>query len=79
MGLLTIAVLVGWQSFGKPHFAAMPGALLATIVAAAAAVWLQLPVLFVEVPDSLWEETFFPTAGELAALLDPGVFGGAVA
>lgn len=78
VGLLTIAVLVAWQAFSPARFNAVPGALVATIAASAAAVWLQLPVLFVEVPPSPVDEIFFPRRSDFTALFDPAIFGAAL-
>lgn len=78
IGMLTIGVLLAWKSFGQKRFPAVAAPLVATAFAAIMANVLQLPVLFVEVPDSLWEEAFFPNLGELAGLLDPTILAVAV-
>lgn len=65
VGLLTIVVLLLWQTFGAKRLRAIPGPLVAVVVATAAATIWSLPVLYVEVPDSLWSAVHVPSLGLL--------------
>lgn len=74
VGLLTILILIGWESLMPKKMKIIPAPLVAISVATALVAWLQLPVLYVEVPDSLWSEVQFPTlsllrSAPLAAIL----------
>ena len=60
VGLLTILVIVVWRFLPGP-FKAVPAPLAAIIAATAVAWYWSLPVLYVEVPDSLTEELRLPT------------------
>ncbi len=61
VGLLTILVLVLWKLFSPARLKLIPASLLAVIVATIVAALLKLPVLYVEVPDSLWSEIHLPS------------------
>lgn len=61
VGLLTIAVIVLWQSFAPKRVKLLPGALIAVLLATGVAVSLSLPVLYVEVPDSLLDGVRWPS------------------
>ena len=64
VGLLTLAVIVLWRFLPRP-LSVVPSPLAAIVAATAAAAWLSLPVLYVEVPDSLMSEIHWPTAALL--------------
>jgi MFS superfamily sulfate permease-like transporter len=61
VGLLTILALVLWKTFAPSRLKLLPAPLLAVAIATAVTVLLQLPVLYVEVPDNLWSEVHFPS------------------
>ncbi|MCA9154659.1 MAG: SulP family inorganic anion transporter, partial [Planctomycetales bacterium] len=61
LGLLTICVILAWQTFSTKPLRVIPGPLVAVVLATAIAAFLALPVLYVEVPTNLWEEIHFPT------------------
>jgi MFS superfamily sulfate permease-like transporter len=61
IGLLTILVLVLWKMFSPTRLKLVPAPLLAVIVATVVATLLKLPVLYVEVPDSLLSEIHLPS------------------
>jgi MFS superfamily sulfate permease-like transporter len=65
IGLLTIIVIVLWQSFAPKPVRLIPGPLAAITLATLVAATLVLPVLYVEVPDRLWEEIHIPTMAVL--------------
>lgn len=61
LGLSTILLIVLWYEFAPKSLKLIPPALVAVIaVTAAASIW-QLPVLYVDLPDSLWSSLSFPT------------------
>lgn len=55
IGILTIAVILLWQSFAPKKIKLLPGPLVAILIAAGIAA-LSMPVLYVEVPNNLWNE-----------------------
>lgn len=61
IGLLTIATLLLWTVIAPRRLKLVPAPLMAVVVATAATAMLQLPVLYVEVPDNLWSEIHFPS------------------
>jgi MFS superfamily sulfate permease-like transporter len=84
MGLLTIGTVVLWQSVTPKRMRLLPGPLIAVLLTAVVAYWLSLPVLYVEVPDSLLDGVHFPSPTvlrdvPLTALLTGGLVFAAVA
>jgi MFS superfamily sulfate permease-like transporter len=61
IGMLTIAVLLLWQGVAPKQLRSVPAPLVAIVVATGAAVIWSLPVLYVEVPDSLLSAVHVPT------------------
>jgi MFS superfamily sulfate permease-like transporter len=51
----------------------LPAPLVAVMASTLVAAWLDLPVLYVEIPDSLLEEIYLPSPAELSSLLSPGL------
>lgn len=66
IGILTIAVILLWQAFTPKQLRRVPGPLVAIVVAAGVTTAISIPVLYVDVPDSLWNEIHFPTVALLA-------------
>jgi MFS superfamily sulfate permease-like transporter len=78
VGLLTIVVLLGWSRLAPKKLKLVPAPLVAIIVTTLVVAWLKLPVLYVEVPDNLWNEIHLPSFTALqgaswAALLQSAV------
>ena len=78
IGILTIAVILLWQAFVPNKIRFLPAPLLAILVSAGLATAVAMPVLYVEVPDSLWNEMHLPTWAMLsdapwAALLQSAI------
>ncbi len=71
VGILTITLLIGWQALVARRFTFLPGAFVAVALMTAAATLWKLPLAFVELPESMFGESFFPNFGELAALTRP--------
>lgn len=61
VGLLTIIVLVLWNSVIPKKFKVLPAPLVAVIAGTIFTAVLSLPIIFVEVPDNLWDAVTFPT------------------
>ncbi len=61
IGILTIAVILLWQGFAPKKLKILPAPLAAVVVAAGVAAVIGIPILYVEVPDQLWNEIHFPT------------------
>lgn len=73
LGIITIVVLVGWQALAARRLPFVPAPLAAVGVATLAAWWLNLPVLYVEVPDNLLEEIYLPSLAELKSAVNPAL------
>ena len=61
IGILTIGIILLWQAFAPKQIKFVPAPLVAVVIAACGAAVISMPVLYVEVPDSLWSEIHFPT------------------
>ncbi len=61
IGILTIIIILLWQAFAPQQIRFVPAPLVAVVIAACGATVISMPVLYVEVPDSLWTEIHFPT------------------
>lgn len=77
LGIAAILSIVVWQ-FVPKYLKLVPGPLVAVVVATVAAALLSLPVIYVEIPDRLWEGVHFPSLNvlneaELGALLKAGL------
>ena len=55
VGLLTIIVIVAWDWLKPKKLKAVPGPLLAVIVASGAAAILDLPIVYIDIPSDLTE------------------------
>ncbi len=60
IGLFSILLIILWQSFAPRWFKAIPGPLVAVALATLLTWAISLPVLYVEVPDNLWQGVTFP-------------------
>lgn len=78
LGLLTIALIVLWQSVVPRKLRVIPAPLTAVVVVTALAAALTLPVVYVEVPDSLFEEVRWPAWTVLQGASWSGLVGAAV-
>jgi len=68
VGLLTILTLLLWKAFVPTQLKLVPAPLVAVVVATLATAILKLPVLYVEVPDNLWNEIHFPSLTVLQSI-----------
>lgn len=73
LGILTIVILVGWQKTLAHRWHFLPAPLVAVMAATLVTAGMELPVLYVEVPDDLMEEIFLPSVAEIKTLLTPGL------
>jgi MFS superfamily sulfate permease-like transporter len=78
IGLLTIAALVLWRMLAPNRLKLIPAPLVAVVIATAVSAILNLPVLYVEVPDNLWSEVHFPNLTVLSSVPFGVVFQGGV-
>jgi MFS superfamily sulfate permease-like transporter len=67
LGVLTIVSILLWQAFAPRRMRFVPAPLVAVSIATLAAAALSLPVLYVEVPDNLWDEVRLFDGALLAA------------
>lgn len=68
VGLLTIVMLLLWNKAAPRRLRLIPAPLVAIVTATALTAVLRLPVLFVEVPDNLWNELRMPTLMSLESI-----------
>ncbi len=61
IGLVTILTIIFWQAFAPKALKVIPAPLVAIVLATVLATVLVVPVLYVEVPDNLWEDIRVPT------------------
>ncbi len=72
VGVVTIAVMIGWERLRPAVLHLVPGALLGVAAGTALASALALPVLHVAVPDRLWDAVALPDGQAFGQLLQPG-------
>jgi MFS superfamily sulfate permease-like transporter len=72
VGLLTILALLLWKAFVPKRLKLIPAPLVAVVIVTIASAILKLPVLYVEVPDNLWNEIHFPSLAAFTSV-SPGV------
>ncbi len=65
LGLLTIFTIILWQGFAPQPLRVIPAPLVAIILATIVATVWVFPVLYVEIPDNLWEDLRIPNAALL--------------
>jgi len=68
LGTLTILIIVGWNRWARGVFRVVPGALLGIVCAGLLAAALQLPVLYVNVPDNLTADLTWATPQAISQL-----------
>ncbi len=79
IGLITIAMMIGWEKFRPASMKLVPGALLGVVAGTLVAWFLGLEVAKVEVPSSITSAIGLPGDGFLARLIDPSVLTAALA
>lgn len=67
LGLLAIATIIVWQ-FVPGKLKVLPAPLVAVVASTVAAVLFSMPVLYVEVPDQLWEGIHLPSMAVLTEI-----------
>ncbi|RLS57868.1 MAG: SulP family inorganic anion transporter [Planctomycetota bacterium] len=60
VGIVTILVLAGWKSLAPKKLQLIPPGLIAVIAGTGLAVFLVMPILYVDVPASMVDEIRFP-------------------
>jgi MFS superfamily sulfate permease-like transporter len=79
VGLLTIIVIVLWSSATPKSWRVLPAPLVGVLVAIVAAQVLQLgAITYVNVPDSIWSETIWPTTEKLMRIAEWPILLGAI-
>ncbi|MFA5990548.1 MAG: SulP family inorganic anion transporter [Sphingomonas sp.] len=79
IGLLTIALMIGWDKFRPAALKLVPGALVGVVGGTLLAFVLKLQVVRVNVPESIVAAVEAPGAGFLAPLASPVILLSAVA
>ncbi|WP_437205757.1 SulP family inorganic anion transporter [Planctomicrobium sp. SH664] len=59
LGILTIIILVLWKTYAKGRLGMVPGPLIAIVIVSTVAWMWEIPVLYVEIPDSIKDELHF--------------------
>ncbi len=75
IGILTIVIMVLWAKFRPAALSLVPGPLVAILLTSGLALFLQLPIQFVNIPDHLADSVGLPTWETIARLRDPSVLG----
>lgn len=70
IGLMTIVALVAWQKFAPAKLKWIPGALVGVGLATIFAHLSDLPIKYVDIPDSLFSTLHLPTAAAWMRLTD---------
>jgi MFS superfamily sulfate permease-like transporter len=71
LGLVTIAVMVGWAGFAPRKLKWIPGALIAVTLATVIAQALAMPVRYVNLPDSLFSALQLPATSNFLRMIEP--------
>lgn len=78
IGVATMVVMFAWSYMPK-KLKIVPAPLVAVVAVTIVAAIFQMPIKYVQIPDSLFSVTSFPTLASLSRLLEPGVIGSALA
>lgn len=68
VGLITVGVIVVWQTWVPRRMRRAPAPLVAVVVGTLVSAFLALPVLYVEAPSNLWEEIHLPSIAAFTAM-----------
>ena len=79
IGLLTILAIVIWPLVAPTRVKAIPGPLIAVLLATGVAVALALPIVYVDIPDNILGEIRFPDWSTLQGVSWVGIVQAAVA
>jgi MFS superfamily sulfate permease-like transporter len=79
IGVATIASLLLWNRFKPKKLKAVPGPLVAVLVATGAAWGFDLPIAYVAVPADMIEALNIPALSSFSRLADPEIIGAALA
>ncbi|GGA14065.1 SulP family inorganic anion transporter [Dyella caseinilytica] len=73
VGVVTMAIMLGWDKLRPQSLRFVPGALLAVVVVTATVQWFGVGVKKVDVPSNLFAAVSLPTWDSLAALSQPSL------
>jgi MFS superfamily sulfate permease-like transporter len=79
LAVITIVAMIGWERLRPPALRLVPGALVGVIAGTLVAVVAALPVVHVDVPNSIVAAIAPPGPGLAARLLDPSLLVAALA
>jgi MFS superfamily sulfate permease-like transporter len=79
IGVTTIASLVLWNRFKPKRLRAVPGPLVAVVVATGLAAVFDLPIQYVSVPADMIDALNIPTLSSFSRLAEPDVIGASLA
>ena len=79
VGVLTLAVLIGWTKLAPQKLKVIPGALIAVIAGTALAQLAGMPISYVPIPENLFGAIQFPAFGDIFKLISPTLLGDALA
>jgi MFS superfamily sulfate permease-like transporter len=78
IGVFTVVIVLLWARFAPARLKAVPSALVGVALAALLANVLDLPIGFVQVPESLIASTHLPDRSALSVLLQPKIWAEAI-
>ncbi len=70
IGLITISTLVLWNRFHPEKLRLLPAPLVAVVAGTAVAAFFQMPILFIQLPDNLFDSAQFLQLGSLGLLVN---------
>lgn len=79
IGVLTLLILAGLPAIKKSYLSKLPAPLAAVIIASFIAWICNAPIQRVDMPDSLLAALTFPSGETLKLLMQPGIWGAALA
>lgn len=71
IGMVTIIIILAWKLLSGRLGKVAPPLLVAVAVVTLITALVEIPVLYVELPDRLTDEVFLPSFAEFGALLEP--------
>jgi len=79
VGAVTIGAMLAWEKLRPASLRLLPGALVGVTLGTLVAFFMQLDVVRVNVPESIFASLSWPTLASFSNVLSPGLFATAVA
>jgi MFS superfamily sulfate permease-like transporter len=75
IGVISILSIVLWNRFRPAKLHAIPGPLVAVVIATCLASLMKLPINYVNIPESLFDSLNVPSLADSSLLLEPAFWG----